>query len=191
MLDVYYGNNTALGRQFGVSHPNLTGDVYYSIYNEMFITFTADESISAAGFNISYRIGMYIPWHWRIAVFQPILRVCDGTTKPSIWYNFVVKKSESPVIGYGPLSPCTNPPMFINETMSIDGELTTPHFPYWYENNLDCQWHIRTSEKHAIKLTIRRMYTEEGGWVSITKLLSKDPVYQIFLSIIWLLILVF
>ena len=75
MLDVYYGNNTALGRQFGVSHPNLTGDVYYSIYNEMFITFTADESISAAGFNISYRIGMYIPWHWRIAVFA------------SMWWN--------------------------------------------------------------------------------------------------------
>ena len=63
LLAVNYGNNTDLGRQFQVSGDSMTEQVHYSIYNEMFITFTADESKSATGFNLSYRIGSYILWH--------------------------------------------------------------------------------------------------------------------------------
>ena len=63
LFSVYYGNNTELGLQFRVSGDSMTRQVHHSIYNEMFITFTADESISAAGFNLSYRIGRYNIWH--------------------------------------------------------------------------------------------------------------------------------
>ena len=59
----YYGNNTDLGEQFRISGGSSGWEEdnffspFFSRYNEMLIAFTTDETISAKGFNISYRIG--------------------------------------------------------------------------------------------------------------------------------------
>ena len=43
----------------------------------------------------------------------------------------------------------------------VSGTIKSPHFPYWYMNNLDCQWLIRAKNKrHGIKLTIDQFITQ-------------------------------
>ena len=70
-------------------------------------------------------------------------------------------EDEDGLIGYGSMSPCTNRPMFIQHPHSKTGNISTPHWPFWYENGLDCQWRIQTQRKWAIELTISLFWTEE------------------------------
>ena len=52
----------------------------------------------------------------------------------------------------------------------VSGTIKSPHFPYWYMNNLDCQWLIRAKDKrHGIKLTIDWMSTQDRSvlWYKI------------------------
>ena len=75
----------------------------------------------------------------------------------------LVKRGDSPVSEYGSMYPCTNPPMLIKRQGNRNawpGSITSPHWPYFYMNNLDCQWNIRAQIKKAVKLTIEKMWTE-------------------------------
>ena len=133
----------------------------------MFITFTSGKRDDEKGFSISYRTGNYF---LRFFIYFIIVVFCDyilKTMKQNIELmesNLLVKREEygdeDGLIGYGSMSPCTNRPMFIQHPQSKAGNISTPHWSFWYLNGLDCQWRIRTQAKWAIELTISFFWTE-------------------------------
>ena len=60
MLTIWHGNDTKLGQQ-GVFSGYEGDDAYdvLSMYNAMFITFTAGQRVDEKGFSFSYRTGKY------------------------------------------------------------------------------------------------------------------------------------
>ena len=128
----------------------------------MFIQFTAGQIRDEKGFSFSYRTGNYIILSQESGYYKLNTMKLNTKLMESI---ILVKREEyedeDGLIGYGSMSPCTNRPMFIKHPQSKTGNISTPHFPYWYENDLDCQWRIRTQPKWAIKLTISLFWTEE------------------------------
>ena len=88
--------------------------------------------------------------------------------------HILVEPAQEDPDGIGSMSPCRDPPKII--TSSSGGNLSTPNYPYYYPNNMDCQWHIQAGRKMAIKINIL-LFNLQNGYLKnmIIVFLKRKP----------------